>query len=55
MSILSSWAPEVTLEFTEFDVLQGGAEHDLADHKRQTEILEAVRAGAYHLIIMSPP
>ena len=43
------------LEFTEIDILVGGAAHDLFDKQKQDDFLRSVEAGEYHMCILSPP
>ena len=45
----------IGLEFTEIDILVGGAAHDLFDKKKQDDFLRAVESGEYHMCILSPP
>lgn len=44
----------IALEFTEIDILAGGAAHDLFDKKKQDDFLQAVEGGEYHMCILSP-
>ena len=55
VDIARVWAPCIGVDFLELDVCQGGAEHDLSDPERQADIVDQVRRGAWHWVILSPP
>ena len=55
VDIARVWAPSVAVDLRELDVCQGGAEHDLSDPERQADIVDQVRRGAWHWVILSPP
>ena len=45
----------IEVEFTEIDILVGGAAHDLFDKQKQDDFLRAVEDGHYRMCILSPP